>query len=110
MAPVLARVGVGSARRGDEPPAVRARFEPELQDAGCADLLDLHARVVRAFLGPARRAARPDDELPYAPIRTFASRGYGGVALVAVGMPVEDDIGPMVVEHEPDGLHLGAIV
>src|SRR5918995_2069898 len=111
MAPVLARVGVGSARRGDEPPAVRARFEPELQDAGCADLLDLHARVVRAFLGPARRAARPDDELPYAPIRTFASRSHGGVALVTVGVAAEDHVGVPLVEDGPEAPHpLGAVV
>jgi hypothetical protein len=90
---------------------VKARTEVELQHTGCADLLGLHARFVRALLRAARRTARPHDELADAPSRrTFATGGYAGEALVAVGVPIEDDIGVMVVKDVPEGLHLGAIV
>ena len=61
------------------------------------------------FWGP-RRTARTDDALADAPDRTFASRGYGGVALVAVGMTAKYDVGTPLVEHGPEAPHLGAIV
>src|SRR5918999_3473477 len=106
-----ARVGVVPAPHGDELPVVKARTEVELQHTGGADLLGLHARFVRALLSPARRTARPHDELADAPSRrTFATGGYAGEALVAVGVPREDDVGVLVVELTPEGLHLGAIV
>ena len=36
--------------------------------------------------------------------------GACGEALVAVGIPIEDDLGVMVVKGVPEGLYLGAIV
>src|SRR5918998_5923381 len=106
-----ARVGVIPARHGDELPVVIAGTEVELQHTGGADLLGLHARFVRALLSPARRTARPHDELADAPSRrTFATGGYTGEALVAVGVPIDDHLGVLVVEDVPEGLHLGAIV
>src|SRR5215208_6735286 len=112
VAPGPARVGVVlPTLHGDELPLVKARTEFELKHTGCADLLGLHARFVRAFYSPARRTARPDDELADAPgRRTFATGGYAGVALVAVGVSREDDVGVLVIELIPEGPHLGAIV
>ena len=111
VAPGLARVGVVPASHGDELPVVKARTEVELQHTGGVDLLGLHARFVRAVLSPARRTARPHDELADAPSRrTFATGAYAGEALVAVGVPIEDHVGVMVVKDVPEGLHLGAIV
>src|SRR5215218_3128615 len=105
-----ARVGVVPAHHGDELPVVKVRTELELQHTGCPDLLGLHARLVRAVLRRARRTARPHDELADAPSRrTFTTGGYAGEALVAVGMPIEDDVSVMVVKDVPEGLHLGAI-
>ena len=106
-----ARVGVVPARYRNELPAVKARTEVELQYTESVDLLGLHARLVRALLRPSRSTARPHDELADAPSRrTFTTGGYAGEALVAVGMPTEDNIGVMVVKDVPEGLHLGAIV
>src|SRR5918998_5582658 len=106
-----ARVGVVPAPHRDELPVVKARTEVELQHTGGADLLGLHARFIRALLSPARRTARPHDELADAPSRrTFATRGYAGEALVAVGVPREDEVGVLVVKDVPEGLYLGAIV
>src|SRR5215208_7642187 len=106
-----ARVGVVPSRNRDEPPVVKARTEVEFQHTGGVDLLGLHARFVRALLRAARRSARPHDELPDAPSRrTFTTGGYAGEALVAVGVPIEDHLGVMVVKDVPEGLHLGAIV
>src|ERR671917_105226 len=106
-----ARVGVVPARHGDELPAVKARTQLELQHTRGVDLLGLHARFVRALLRAARRAARPHDELADAPSRrTCATRGYAGEALVAVGIPIEDHLGVMVVKGVPERLSLGAIV
>src|SRR5215208_3421921 len=111
VAPGPARVGVVPARHGDEPPVVKARTESELQHTGGVDLLGLHARFVRALLRAARRTARPHDELADAPSRrTFTTGGYACEALVAVGVPIEDHLGVMVVKDVPEGLHLGAIV
>ena len=64
---------------------------------------------MRRSFGPfwARRAARPDDELPYTPIRTFALRGYGGEALVAVGVTAEYHVGTLFVEYGQVAPHLG---
>src|SRR5918993_4397495 len=106
-----AGVGVVPARHGDELPVVKARTEVELQHTESVDLLGLHARFVRALLRAARRTTRPHDELADAPCRrTFTTRGYAGEALVAVGIPIEDHVGVMVVKDVPEGLHLGAIV
>src|SRR5215204_2638785 len=106
-----ARVGVVPARHGDELPLVKARTELELQHTGGVHLLGLHARLVRALLRAARRTASANYELADAPCRrTFTTRGYAGEALVAVGMPIEDHVGVMVVKDVPEGLHLGAIV
>src|SRR5918994_3070059 len=110
VAPGPARVSVVPAHHGDELPVVKARTEFELQHTGGVDLLGLHARVVGALLRLARSAARPHDELADAPSRrTCATGGYAGEALVAVGMPIEDDLGVMVVKDVPEGLHLGGI-
>src|SRR5919112_4950800 len=106
-----ARVGVVPALHRDELPVVISGTEVELQHTGGADLLGLHARFIRAFLRAAQLTARPHDELADAPSRrTFTTRGYAGEALVAVDVPREDDVGVMVVELTPEGLHLGAIV
>src|ERR671910_3804999 len=106
-----AGVGVVPARHRDELPLVKARTEFELQHTRGVYLLGLHARFVRALLRAARRAARPHDELADAPSRrTCATGGYAGEALVAVGIPIEDHLGVMVVKDVPEGLHLGAIV
>src|SRR5918993_577317 len=106
-----AGVGVVPARHGDELPVGKARTEVELQHTESVDLLGLHARFVRALLRAARRTARPHDELADAPCRrTFTTGGYAGEALVAVGIPIEDDLGVMVVKDVPEGLDLGAIV
>src|SRR5918995_3960393 len=111
VAPGPARVGVVPARHRDELPLVKARTEFELQHTGGVDLLGLHARLVRALLRAARRTARPHDELADAPCRrTFTTGGYAGEALVAVGIPIKDDLGVMVVKGVPEGLDLGAIV
>src|SRR5918997_3209474 len=111
VAPGPARVGVVPAHHGDELPVVKARTQFELEHTGGVDLLGLHARVVRALLGLARRAPRPHDELADAPSRrTCATGGYAGEALVAVGVPREDHLGVMVVKHVPERLYLGAIV
>src|SRR5829696_7690277 len=111
VAPGPARVGVVPARHRDELPVVKARTEFELQHTGGVDLLGLHARFVRALLRAARRTARPHDELADAPSRrTCATGGYAGEALVAVGVPIEDDVGVMVVKHVPERLYFGAIV
>src|SRR5687767_11495680 len=111
VAPSPARVGVVPARHGDELPAVKARTKVELQDTGGVDLLGLRARLVRALLSPARRTARPHYELADPPSRrTCATRGYAREALVAVGVPIEDHVGVMVVKDVPEGLYLGAIV
>src|SRR5918995_3381458 len=111
VAPGPARVGVVPAHHGDELPVVKARTEFELQHTGGALLLGLHARVVRTLLKLARSTARPHDELADAPgRRTFTTGGYASVALVAVGMPGEDDVGLIVVKDVPEGLYLGAIV
>src|SRR5918993_4504574 len=105
-----ARVGVVPAHHGDELPVVKARTQFELQHTRGADLLGLHARFVRSVLKLARRTARPHDELADAPCRgTCATGGYAGEALVAVGVPIEDDVGVMVVEDVPEGLHFGTI-
>src|ERR687895_2329980 len=105
-----ARVGVVPALHRDELPVVKARTEVELQHTGGADLLGLHARFVRALLSPARLTARPHDELADAPSRrTFATGGYTGEALVAVGVPREDHVGLMVVELIPEAPHLVSI-
>src|SRR5918998_1147876 len=110
VAPSPARVGVVPARHGDEPPAVKARTEVELQHTGGVHLLGLHARLVRAVLRPARRAARPHYEQADAPSRrTFTTGGYAGEALVAVGVPIEDHVGLMVVELLPEGPNLGGV-
>src|SRR5918993_4104874 len=106
-----AGVGVVPARHGDELPVVKARTEVELQHTESVDLLGLHARFVRALLRAARRTTRPHDELADAPCRrAFTTRGYAGEALVAVDVTREDDVGVLVVELTPEGLHLGAIV
>src|ERR671915_2357923 len=111
VAPGPARVGVVPAHHGDELPVVKARTQFELQHTRGVDLLGLHARFVRALLGLARRAPRPHDELADAPSRgTCATGGYAGEALVAVGVPIEDHLGVMVVKHVPERLYLGAIV
>src|ERR671910_2406479 len=111
VAPGPARVGVVPARHGDELPVVKARTQVELQHTRGVDLLGLHARFVRALLRAARRTARPHNELADAPCRrTCATGGYAGEALVAVGIPIEDHLGVMVVKDVPEGLHLGAIV
>jgi len=52
---------------------------------GPPDPLGLHSEIVRALLGLARRAARPDDELPYTPIRTFAAEYHVGTPFVKYG-------------------------
>src|ERR671920_2377859 len=105
-----ARVGVVPALHRDELPVVKARTEVELQHTGGADLLGLHARFIRALLSPARRTARPHDELADAPSRrTFATGGYAGEALVAVGVPIDDHLGVLVVELLPKDPHLGGI-
>src|SRR5918999_5974988 len=105
-----ARVGVVPAHHGDELPVVKARTQFELEHTRGVDLLGLHARVVRALLGLARRAACPYDELADAPCRrTFATGGYAGEALVAVGVPREDHVGLMVVELIPEAPHLVSI-
>src|SRR5918995_5267060 len=110
VAPGPARVGVVPARHRDELPLVKARTEFELQHTGGVDLLGLHARFVQALLRAARRAASPHDELADAPSRgTCATGGYAGEALVAVGVPIEDDVGVMVVELLPEGPNLGGI-
>jgi hypothetical protein len=109
--PGPARVGVDPARHGDELPVVKVRTEFELQDTGGVDLLGLHARFVRTFLRAARRTARPHYELADALCRrTFTTGGYAGEALVAVGVPIEDHLGVMVVKDVPEGPHFGAIV
>src|SRR5215218_4610485 len=106
-----ARVGVVPASHGDELPAVEARTEVELQHTGCTDLLGLHVRLVRTLLRAAGRTASANYELADAPCRrTFATGGYAGEALVAVGVPREDHLGVMVVKDVPEGLDLGAIV
>src|SRR5215218_7685954 len=106
-----ARVGVVPARYRDELPAVEARTEVELQHTGCSDLLGLHVRLVRTLLRAAGRTASANYELADAPCRrTFATGGYAGEALVAVGVPREDHLGVMVVKDVPEGLDLGAIV
>src|SRR5215216_6058213 len=105
-----ARVGVVPARYRDELPAVKARTKLQLQHTGSADLLGLHPRFVRAFLKVAGRTASANYELADAPCRrTFATGGYAGEALVAVGMPIEDDVSVMVVKDVPEGLHLEAL-
>src|SRR5919107_1807526 len=105
-----ARVGVVPAHHGDELPVVKARTEVELQHTGGADLLGLHARLVRSVLKLARRTARSHYELADAPSRrSFTTGGYAGEALVAVGMPREDHLGLMVVELLPEVPHLGGI-
>ena len=89
---------------------VKPTTQTELQDTRGVDL-GLHAGLVRPVLSPARRTTRPHDELADASSRrTFATRGYACEALVAVGMPIEDDVGMIVVERTPEGLYLGAIV
>ena len=96
---------------GDKLPAVKPTTEIELQHTGGVDLLGLHARLVRPFLRAARRTACAYYELADAPgRRTFATWGYAGEALVAMGVPIEDHIGVMVVKDVPEGLDLGAIV
>ena len=111
MAAGPARVSVVPARYWDKLPVVKARTELELQNTGGADLLGLHARFVRALLIAARRTPRPHYELADAPCRrTFTIWRYAGEALVAVGMPIEDDLGVMVVKDVPERPHLGAIV
>src|ERR671911_2713820 len=111
VAPGPARVGVVPARHRDELPVVKARTELELQHTGGVDLLGLHPRFVRAFLRAARRTPSPHDELADAPSRrTCATGGYAGEALVAVGIPIEDHLGVMVVKGVPERLYLGAIV
>src|SRR5918995_5196068 len=110
VAPGPARVGVVPTHHGDELPVVKARTEFELQHTGGADLLGLHARLVRSVLKLARRTARPHDELADGPSgRSFTTRFYAGEALVAVGVPREDDVGVMVVELLPEDPHLGGI-
>jgi hypothetical protein len=97
-----ARVRVVPARHRDELPAVKARTELELHDTGGAGLLSLHARFVRALLKLALSTTRPHYELADAPgRRTFTTGGYAGVALVAVGVPIEDHFGVMVVKDVP---------
>src|SRR5918997_2557009 len=111
VAPGPAGVSVVPARHGDELPVVKARTEFELQHTGGVDLLGLHARFVRALLRAPRRTARPHYELADAPCRrTFTTGGYAGEALVAVGIPIEDYVGVIVVKDVPERLHLGAIV
>ena len=111
VAPVPARVGVVPASHGDKLPAVKPRTQLELQHTGGVDLLGLHARLVRAFLSPARSTACAHYELADASgRRTFATWGYAGEALVAVGVPIEDHLCVMVVKDVPEGLDLGAIV
>jgi hypothetical protein len=62
-------------------------------------------------LSPARSTTRPHYELADTPSRrTFTTGGYAGEALVAVGVPMEDHVGVMVVKDVPEGLHFGAIV
>ena len=98
-----ARVSVVPARYWDKLPVVKARTEFELQHTWGADLLGLHARVVGAVLRAARRTARSHDELADAPSRrSFTTGGYAGEALVAVGVPIEDHLGVMVVELLPE--------
>src|SRR5918995_7327908 len=110
VAPGPARVGVVPAHHGDELPVVKARTEFELQHTGGALLLGLHARVVRTLLKLARSTARPYDELADAPgRRTFTTGGYAGEALVAVGVPGDDDVGLMVVELIPEAPPLVSI-
>src|SRR5918998_5120864 len=111
VAPGPAGVRVVPARHGDELPVVKAPTEFELQHTGGVYLLGLHARFVRALLRAPRRTARPHYELADAPCRrTFTTGGYAGEALVAVGIPIEDEVGVIVVKDVPERLHLGAIV
>src|SRR5215207_1250172 len=111
VAPSPARVGVVPALHRDELPLVKPRTEVEFQHTGGVDLLGLHARLVRTLLRAARRTASANYELADAPSRrTFTTGGYAGEALVAVGIPIEDDVSVMGVKDMPEGLDLGAIV
>src|SRR5215213_744255 len=106
-----ARVGIVPASHRDELPVVKPRTQIELQHTGCPDLLGLHARLVRPVLIVAHRTASAHYELADAPCRrTFTTGSYAGEALVAVGVPREDDVCVMVVKDVPEGLDFGSIV
>src|SRR5829696_6346158 len=103
-----ARVGEDLAFYVDKLSAVRASAEVKLENTRCARLHDLHSRgLVVVDFTSSRRTPGPGNELADAVLRICcAPRCYWGVALVAVGVPIYDYLGTIVVEDLPEGLHI----
>src|SRR4051812_2725066 len=110
-----AAVGERPARLGDEAPLVAARMQGELEDAEGIGVADLAVRLYQA-----RRSVVPatgaDDELPDAAHRVRGSGSLGRCrrplwreALVAVGVPAQQDVGARGVEVIPQRRHLGVV-
>ena len=103
-----ARVGEDLAFYVDKLSAVRASAEVKLENTRRARLHDLHSRgLVVVDFTSSRRTPGPGNELADAVLRICcAPRCYWGEALVAVGVPIYDYLGAIVVEDLPEGLHV----
>jgi hypothetical protein len=104
-----ARVGEALALYVDKPPAVRAGAEVELENTRRTSFHFLYSRsLVGVDINSSRCAPGPGHELADAVLRICcACGGYRGEALVAVGVPIYDYLGVIVVEDLPEGLHVG---
>ena len=107
---LVALVGAGVGERlacnGDEFPVIGARAEVELEDSWRAELDHLQTRGLAVVdLTTPRIAPGAHYKLADAVLRAARAPGsYGGVALVAVGVAGEYDVGVMIVEDLPDPL------
>src|SRR5215212_3870064 len=107
VALIGAGVGEGLACYGNELPLIGARAEVEFEDARSAEFDDLQPWGLSVVdLTSARIAPCACHELADAVLRVSRTpRSYRSVALVAVGVAGEYDIGVMVVEDLPERLH-----